>query len=397
MKKINTITYSEIERRKFVKWVSLSSLSLALPLSITSCNFESSPKVVSPPDLSNLKNVFDFERLSRKVMGEDALLYLNGGSDDLRTVKLNAEAYQEIQIRARRLIDVTNVSTSVKLFGQTLENPIILSPVGFQKFFHPEGEIGAAKAAVKKKHQMIVSSVSNYSVNEIADQSQAKLWFQLYPTVDRKVTKKLLERAEKAGCKVCVLTVDSPVLGNRERSGSTLSKLMDDKVLKMGNYEGIMPEGTTFADAGMTWDIIAWLRANCDMKIVLKGIVTREDAALSIEHNVDGIIVSNHGGRQLESLRSTIDCLPEIVEEINGKIPILIDGGIRRGTDVFKALALGATAVCIGRPFCWGLGALGQQGVEMVLDLLKAELIRDMQLAGTASIDKISRNHVLIN
>jgi len=395
--KSNSNTDSEIQRRQFIKWVSLSSLSLALPLSFTSCNFENNPKIDSPTDLSSLKNVFDFERLSRKIMGEDALLYLNGGSDDLRTIELNSEAYQEIQIRARRLIDVTNVSTSVKLFGQTLENPIILSPVGFQKFFHPDGEIASAKASVKKKHQMIVSSVSNYSVNEIAEQSQANLWFQLYPTVDRKVTKKLLERAEKAGCKVCVLTVDSPVLGNRERSGTTLTKLMEAKVLKMGNYEGILPEGTTFDDAGMTWEIIEWLRANCDMKIVLKGIVTKEDAALSIRHNVDGIIVSNHGGRQLESLRSTIDCLPEIVEEINGKIPILIDGGIRRGTDIFKALALGATAVCIGRPFCWGLGALGQEGVEMVLDILKAELIRDMQLAGTASIEKISRNHVLIN
>jgi 4-hydroxymandelate oxidase len=395
MKKLNTSNHSEIQRRQFIKWVSLSSLSLALPF--TSCTFENNLKVDSPTDLSNIKNVFDFEKLSRKIMGEDALLYLNGGADDLKTVKLNSEAYQEIQIRARRLIDVTNVSTNVKLFGQTLENPIILSPVGFQKFFHPDGEIASAKASVKKNHQMIVSSVSNYSVNEIADQSQANLWFQLYPTVDRKVTKKLLERAEKAGCKVCVLTVDSPVLGNRERSGTTLNKLMDAKELKMGNYEGILPEGTTFDDAGMTWDIIAWLRANCAMKIVLKGIVTKEDAALSIKHNVDGIIVSNHGGRQLESLRPTIDCLPEIVEEINGKIPILIDGGIRRGTDIFKALALGATAVCIGRPFCWGLGALGQQGVEMVLDILKAELIRDMQLAGTASIEKISRNHILIN
>ena len=397
MNKLNTSTDSEIQRRQFIKWVSLSSLSLALPLPFTSCNFENNIKVDSPIDLSNIKNVFDFEELSRKIMGEDALLYLNGGADDLKTVKLNSEAYHEIQIRARRLIDVTNISTNVKLFGQTLENPIILSPVGFQKFFHPDGEIASAKASVKKKHQMIVSSVSNYSVNEIADQSQANLWFQLYPTVDRKVTKKLLERAEKAGCKVCVLTVDSPVLGNRERSGTTLTKLMEAKVLKMGNYEGILPEGTTFDDAGMTWEIIEWLRANCDMKIVLKGIVTKEDAALSIKHNVDGIIVSNHGGRQLESLRSTIDCLPEIVEEINGKIPILIDGGIRRGTDIFKALALGATAVCIGRPFCWGLGALGQQGVEKVLDILKAELIRDMQLAGTASIEKISRNHILIN
>ena len=397
--KSNTNTESEIQRRQFIKWVSLSSLSLVLPL--TSCNFGGNstvdPSVDLPIDLSDLKNVYDFEKLSKKVMGEDALLYLNGGSDDLKTVQINSEAYQEIQIRARRLIDVTNVSTNVQLFGQTLENPIILSPVGFQKFFHPDGEIASAKASVKKKHQMIVSSVSNYSVNEIAEQSQAKLWFQLYPTVDRKVTKKLLERAEKAGCKVCVLTVDSPVLGNRERGGTTLTKLMDGNILKMGNYEGIMPEGTTFDDAGMTWDIIAWLRENCDMKIVLKGIVTREDAALSIKHNVDGIIVSNHGGRQLESLRPTIECLPEIVEEINGNIPILIDGGIRRGTDVFKALALGATAVCIGRPYCWGLGALGQQGVEMVLDILKAELIRDMQLAGTASIEEISRNHILIN
>lgn len=397
MEKLNTDTDSEIQRRNFIKWISLSSLSLALPLPFVSCNLENNPKIDSPIDLSNLKNVFDFEKLSRKVMGEDALLYLNGGADDLKTVKLNSDAFQEIQIRARRLIDVTNVSIKVELFGQTLENPIIMSPVGFQKFFHPDGEIGSAKASVKKKHQMIVSSVSNYSVNEIAAESQAELWFQLYPTVDRKVTKKLLERAEKAGCKVCVLTIDSPVLGNRERGGTTLTKLMDGNILKMGNYEGIMPEGTTFDDAGLTWDIIAWLRANCSMKIVLKGIVTKEDAALSLKYNVDGIIVSNHGGRQLESLRPTIDCLPEIVEEINGKIPILIDGGIRRGTDVFKALALGATAVCIGRPYCWGLGALGQQGVEMVLDILKAELIRDMQLAGTPSIDDISRNHILIN
>jgi len=397
MKQLNTGINSEVERRQFIKWVSMSSLALGLPLSFVSCNFENKPKGDEPIDLSGLKNVFDFEKLSRRVMGEDALLYLNGGADDLKTVEANTKAYQEIQIRARRLIDVRNISTKVNLLGQTLDNPIILCPVGFQKFFHPEGEIGSAKAAVKKNHQMIVSSVSNYSVNEIAEQSGAKLWFQLYTTADRKVTKKLLERAEKAGCKVCVLTVDSPVLGNRERSGTTLAKLMEAQVLKMGNYDGIMPEGTEFDDAGMTWEIIPWLRANCNMKIVLKGIVTREDARLSVEHNVDGIVVSNHGGRQLESLRSTIECLPEIAEEIDGKIPILIDGGIRRGTDIFKALALGATAVCIGRPFCWGLGALGQQGVEMVLDILKAELIRDMQLAGTTSLEKITPNHVLFS
>ena len=223
MKKLKTPTDSELERRQFIKWLSMSSLSLGLPLSFVSCNLESKPEVEEALDLSNLKNVFDFEKLSRKVMGEDALLYLNGGADDLKTVAANTRAYQEIQIRARRLIDVRNISTEVNLFGKTLDNPIILCPVGFQKFFHPEGEIGSAKASVKKNHQMIVSSVSNYSVNEIAEESGADLWFQLYTTADRQVTKKLLERAEKAGCKVCFLTVDSTVLGNRDRSGTTLA------------------------------------------------------------------------------------------------------------------------------------------------------------------------------
>ncbi|WP_194975935.1 alpha-hydroxy acid oxidase [Aquiflexum lacus] len=392
MKNVDPYLKAEIQRRKFLEWIGLSSLALALPaISLSGCT--SSPD--KSEEIPDFKNVFDLEEMSGKVMGKDAIDYLNGGADDSKTVKANVEAYQKIQIRARRLIDVSTISTKVELFGKVLDTPIILSPVGFQKFFHPEGEIASAKASVKKKHQMIVSSVSNFSVNEIAAQSQADLWFQLYPTTDRKVTKKLLERAEEAGCKVCVLTVDTPVIGNRERGGTTLTKLTNSKELKMGNYEGILPEGTEIDDPGLTWEIIAWLRVNCDMKIVLKGIVTREDAALALEYGADGIIVSNHGGRQLESLRSTIECLPEIVEEIDGKIPVLIDGGIRRGTDIFKALALGATAVCIGRPFCWGLGALGQEGVEIALDILKGELVRDMQLAGAASIEKITRDFVI--
>jgi isopentenyl diphosphate isomerase/L-lactate dehydrogenase-like FMN-dependent dehydrogenase len=188
--------------------------------------------------------------------------------------------------------------------------------------------------------------------------------------------------------------VDTPVVGNRENSGPNLLKMIESGELRMGNFEGILPKGMSFTDPGMTWDMIAWLKANSSMKIVLKGIVTREDAALSKEYGADGIIVSNHGGRQLESNRATIDCLPEIVEEINGEMPVLIDGGIRRGTDIFKALALGAQAVCVGRPYCWGLGAFGQPGVELALDILKTELIRNMQLAGTVSISGISRNFI---
>ncbi|WP_373493367.1 alpha-hydroxy acid oxidase, partial [Aquiflexum sp.] len=202
-------------------------------------------------------------------------------------------------------------------------------------------------------------------------------------------------KAEQAGCPVCVLTVDTPVVGNRETSVTTLFSLIEAGELKMGNLEGILPEGMSFTDPSVTWEIIDWLRANCSMKIVIKGIMTREDAALALKYGADGIIVSNHGGRQLESNRGTIECLPEVVDEIKGRIPVLIDGGIRRGTDIFKALAIGANAVCTGRPFCWGLGALGQHGVEMALEILQEELIRDMQLAGTTSIDKITRDFVI--
>lgn len=393
MNKPNTLR--EIQRRQFVKWMSMSSVALSLPLA--GCGFgtpEQALENTGETDLSKLKNIFDLEALSGQVMGKDALNYLNGGADDLRTVRANHEAYQKIQIRARRLVDVRSISTEIQVFGRTLDNPIILSPVGFQRFFHPDGEIGTARAAVVRKHQMVVSSVSNFSVQEIARESNADLWFQLYPSPDRGVTKKLLAKATNAGCKVCFLTIDTPVVGNRESHGTSLLTMIESGELEMGNFKDILPEGMSFTDPGMTWDMISWLRENTEMKIVLKGIVTREDARLAIAHGVDGIVVSNHGGRQLESNRATIDCLPEIVEEVKGIFPVLIDGGIRRGTDIFKALALGATAVCIGRPFCWGLGALGQRGVELALDLLKAELIRDMKLAGVTSIQGITRESV---
>lgn len=391
MDNLDSYLQTEIQRRKFLEWIGLSSLAFALPMiSLSGCTTQPDKIVES----LEFKNVFDLEVLSRKVMGDDAIEYLNGGADDLRTVKANTDGYSKLQIRERRLIDVTNISTKVELFGQTLETPIILSPVGFQKFFHQEGEVATARAAASRKHQLIVSTVSNYSVSEVASAYGPNLWFQLYPTSDRKITKMLLEKAEQAGCPVCILTVDTPVVGNRETSATTLFKLIETGELKMGNLEGILPKGKSFTDMTMTWELIDWLRTNCKMKIVIKGIVTKEDAALAMKYGVDGIIVSNHGGRQLESDRGTIECLPEVIEEIKGRIPVLIDGGIRRGTDIFKALAIGAKAVCIGRPFCWGLGALGQEGVEISLDILDAELIRDMRLAGTTSIEKITNDFI---
>jgi 4-hydroxymandelate oxidase len=382
-----------IHRKQFLKWIGLSSLYAAMPLS----GFSRETSALSESaafDPETINNVFDLENRARLVLGTDAMDYLNGGADDLRTVEVNSGAFQKIQIRARRLIDVRNIDTKIDLFGETLDYPVLLSPVGFQQLFHPLGEIATAKAAGALNFKMIISSVSNHSVTEIVRQSGISPWFQLYPSPDRNVTKNLLEQAEAAGCTVCALTVDTPVVGNRENSGPNLLKLIESGEMRMGNFDGILPKGMSFTDPGMTWDMIAWLKANSSMKIVLKGIVTREDAALAKEYGADGIIVSNHGGRQLESNRATIDCLPEIVEEINGEMPVLIDGGIRRGTDIFKALAMGAQAVCIGRPYCWGLGAFGQPGVELALEILKSELIRNMQLAGTVSIPGISSSFI---
>jgi len=347
-----------------------------------------------PEDLGSLQNLFQLESLAAGTLGADASAYLSGGADDMRTVAANEAGYREVQIRPRRLVDVRRIDTTLELFGHLLSSPILLAPVGFQGFFHPDGELATARAAAARGHRMFVSSVSNHSVGEIARAGGVPVWFQLYPTPDREVTRGLLRRAERAGCDTVALTVDTPVIGNRERHSSTLAKMLAGGEVRLGNYEGL-GKYESINDPSMTWAMVAWLKENCSMKVILKGIVTHEDATLCVEHGVDGIVVSNHGGRQLESDRATIACLPEVVEAAGGSMPVLLDGGIRRGTDVFKALALGASAVCIGRPFCWGLAAYGQPGVERALELLQTELQLDMQLAGTPSIDEITRDLVV--
>ena len=210
---------------------------------------------------------------------------------------------------------------------------------------------------------------------------------------DENITADLLARAESAGCPVLALTVDVPVLGNRERGGARLMSMLADGRMTLGNVDDIRT-GLTLPDPTLTWDFLDWLRDRCSMKLVLKGIVTAEDARLAREHGVDGLIVSNHGGRQEESDRASVDCVAEVVDAVEEAMPVLMDGGIRRGTDVFKALALGAKAVCIGRPYCWGLAAGGADGVARVLELLDGELRRIMTLAGTPSIPDISRKNV---
>ena len=354
------------------------------------CRVGHDHRVPSTP--ADALNVFHLEDVARERLSEDAYHYLAGGADDLRTVAANRDGFRRIQIRARRLIDVRSIDTTLTLLDEPLRSPIVLAPVGFQGVFHDDAELATARAAAARDHLMIASSASNHSVGEIAAAGGRPVWFQLYPTTDRRITAKLLRRAESAGCRVVVLTVDTPMIGNREMHGVVLRDLIAG-ASRLGNYEGIRTD-ESINDPGMTWDMVDWLRRNTAMKIVLKGIVTHEDAALAARHRVDAILVSNHGGRQLDSERATTACLPEVVDAA-GTIPVMIDGGFRRGTDIFKALALGARAVCIGRPYIYGLGAFGQVGVERALELLQAELVLDMQLAGAVDLAGITRSHVV--
>ena len=348
-------------------------------------------------------DVMEFEPLARKALPPAHFAYLATGVDDDVTVGLNHEAYQHIEIRSRRLIDVEKLDTSVELFGTKWETPIFLCPVSAMKAFHPDGEVAVARAAAKKHHLQILSTVASSSVEEVTAARGAPVWQQLYPTNDWSVTRAIIKRAEAAGSPALVFTVDLHENSNRETIAK--AKRVDDRECSACHESGFtgyartkpMFDGldvskvTGLHPPSLTWDFVKRLRDSTKMKLLLKGIVTREDAEIAVNHGVDGIVVSNHGGRAEESLRPTIECLPEVVEAVKGKIPVLLDGGIRRGTDVFKALALGATAVGFGRPQGWGLAAFGQSGVEAVLGILRRELEIIMRQAGTPSVRGITR------
>jgi len=348
-------------------------------------------------------NVMDFEPAARKNIPVAHFGYLATGVDDDATVRINHEAYSKIQIRSRRLVDTSNLDTSVKLFGTRWETPIVIDPVGSLKAFHPEGEIAVARAARAKGHLQMLSTVATSSVEAVTAARGGPVWQQLYPTNDWTVGRAIVKRAEAAGCPVIVLTLDLHDDSNRETLRR--AKRADKRDCKMCHAEGVSGEVrrkpmfdgldvsrvTGFYSTDMNWDFVKRLRDATTMKVVLKGIVTKEDAQLAIEHGVEGIIVSNHGGRAEETLRPTIESLPEVLEGAGGKIPVLVDGGIRRGVDIFKALAIGASAICIGRPYVWGLGAFGQPGVEAVLGILRRELETVMHSAGTPSIERITR------
>ena len=352
-------------------------------------------------------NVFDFEPVAKNNLPPAHFGYLATGVDDDSTIAANRQGFSKFQIRARHLVDVRKVDTSCEIFGRKWETPIALAPAGSQRTFHADGELAVARAAKTRGYLQILSTVTTVPVEEVNVARGEPVWYQLYPTPEWRLTQALVKRAEAAGCPVVALTVDLPVGDNRETLKR--SRKRDPRECSVCHEEGDlgryrkkpMFEGLNLAGVdgilsySMTWDFVRRLKDSTKMKLVLKGIVTGEDAELCLKYGVDGIIVSNHGGRSEESGRSTIECLPEVVEAVGGKIPVLIDSGFRRGTDVFKALALGAKAICIGRPYLWGLAAFGQPGVERVLDILRAELAIVMQTAGATSIDKITRASVV--
>jgi isopentenyl diphosphate isomerase/L-lactate dehydrogenase-like FMN-dependent dehydrogenase len=347
-------------------------------------------------------NVWDFEAAVRTKLNAGHYAYVAQGSDDFGTIAANRAAYQKIGLRPRRLVDVGTVDMSVEVFGQRLSSPIMLCPVGAQLMFHPEGEVAVARAAKTKNALQILSTVTSLSVEDVAAARGAPGWFQLYTTSDWPSTQRMLKRAEDAGCTALAWTVDIPArnLEGLERFDRDADPVcqgchagMPADPFKMRRmFDGIDMTKVRMGLGGLTWSYIERLKGATNMKVLLKGIQTREDAALCLQHGVDGIVVSNHGGRADETLRGTLDCLPEVVEAVSGRIPVFVDGGIRRGTDIFKALALGASAVGIGRPYIWGLGSFGQPGVERVLDILTRELRIVMTQMGTAKIADISRS-----
>jgi 4-hydroxymandelate oxidase len=381
------------DRRAFLQFLAGSPL-------LAAAAWAQQPTAPVPPAANDVLTVMDFEEAARRVLSPAHWGYMASGVDDDATLKRNREGFTRFQLRPRRLVDVTKVDTSVNVFGATWATPLFLCPVGGHRMFHRDGELAVARAARAKNTVQILSTATSTPVEEVAKALGTPPWYQLYMPNAWESTERLVRRVETVGCPVLVWTID--LLGGRNLETAERSRRTDkgDCTACHSSARGgrSIAELTMFTGleaamnpAGATWEYVDRLKKLTRMKLVLKGIETREDARLAREHGVDGIIVSNHGGRALETNRSTIEALSEVIDGAGPAVPVLVDGGFRRGTDIFKALALGARAVGIGRPYLWGLSAFGQQGVERVLDILRAELQMTMRQCGAPSIGQIGR------
>lgn len=397
-----------VTRRTVLGGLAILPLMAARALAATLQPSQAAPS--TPPPVTSadqVLNVMEFEALARDILPPAHFGYIATGADDDLTVVRNHDAFSHYEIRARRFVDVSRVDATRSIFGTTWPTPIYLSAVSSQRAFHPDAELGTARAARTRSMLMMLSTVASTAVEPVTEARGAPVWQQLYPTDDWAVTEGIVRRAERAGSPAIVLTVDTMPNRNNE----TLTRAMQadrrtctachinnshDRLKKAPMFAGLdVSRATTSSPPNITPAFLDQLRALVSVKLLVKGVVTGEDAALAVAHGVDGVIVSNHGGRNEETLRATLDCLPEVAAAVGGRVPVLLDGGVRRGTDVFKALALGATAVGIGRPQVWGLAAFGQPGVEAVIDILNRELLQIMRQAGTPALASITRERVI--
>ena len=346
-----------------------------------------------------LVNVDDFEAVARERLDPGAYGYYAGGSGDEQTLRANAAAYARWELRPRVLVDVDEVSTTTTVLGTELATPLLVAPTAFQRLAHPDGELAMARAAAAAGTVMCLSTLSSVTPAELAAAAPgATQWFQLYWSRDRGFTEELLAAVVEAGFRALVLTVDFPVAGRRERDIREDFTLPDD--LPSPNLPVALARRDFHAalggivDARLTWRDLEWLRSTCELPLVLKGVLTAEDTVLAAEHGAAAVVVSNHGGRQLDGVPATLDVLPEVAEAAGDQVEVLVDGGIRRGTDVLKALALGARAAMTGRAALWGLAVDGEQGAARVLALLREEIEVGLKLLGARTPAEVTRAHV---
>jgi len=391
-----------ISRRRFLDFAAASPWAGALAGTAALAQGDAG-LIASPADALN---VFDFEEVAHRKVQPGHWAYMSSGVDDDVTLRANREGYSHLELRPRRLRDATKVDMRVELFGTTYDSPIFTCPTGGEKSFHPDGELGVARAAKAHGTLQLLSTSTSTGVEDVNKALGRPVWYQLYAPSSWDACQKILDRVSNAGCRVVLLTVDNTTGRNSETYMRTRPRNLAQcgachqgaqpgtAVSERRMYDGIDMTGVNTQNPAMDWAFLDRLRKAWKGQLLIKGLDTAEDAKLALDHGLDGILVSNHGGRSTETGRATIEALPEVVAAVGGRIPVFVDGGVRRGTDVFKALALGAKAVGIGRPMLWGLGAFGQPGVERVLTILQAELKMAMGNCGTRTLADINRSYV---
>lgn len=381
----------------------LSSAGAVAAVALTPSALSAQAATAQQAPASTLASLADFEKAARAKMDPMAYDYVSGAAGDEITLAWNHDAFGDLKLRSRVLVDVSRIDTSTTVLGQPLAHPILLAPTAYHKLVHREGELATARGAAAAKAPLIVSSFATTKIEDIASVAPAPLWFQLYVQPDRGFTRALVERVQAAGVRAIVLTVDTPVLGARNRetrigfklpAGMARENLVDlDAQVAAATHRP--PEGQIYSavlEPRLTWKDVDWLRSISKVPVLLKGILDADDAKRAVGSGANGIIVSNHGARNLDTVPATITALPRVTEAVSGRIPVLMDGGIRRGTDVLKALALGASAVAIGRPYLYGLAVDGHNGVARVVDILRTELEMAMALTGRTTIAAIDRS-----